>query len=384
MLALGTPENRDAFLRDLRNAQAAAQAGIVSSQATSNGNSWKIWADFCHDLLVDLWLTGTTGPILLLQVFAKRYRKGQLAPRGKPVKSRTVEGALRAVGQAFTSVWALDPRLTPRGSTEFRLRRQLRGYSKADPAPNRVKPVPTGVIYHATNIAKQHGTVKSLAVINMICLAFFFLCRPGKYTKPTGDNAPFRLEDVTLYVGNRRILDALATEDDLNCVTFLTLTFTTQKNAVRGEVIGLGLSGDPFICPVQSIASRVRHLRQHNAPPATPLCTYYTDNKVHYVTPNDISLTLKTSVRTIGPSLGFSHKDVSARSLRAAGAMALLSAHVDTNTIQLLGRWRSDEMLKYLTVQAQPIMRDFSSPMLQGGRYTVLPNATVPIVPLPT
>jgi hypothetical protein len=40
----------------------------------------------------------------------------------------------------------------------------------------------------------------------------------------------------------------------------VTLTFTTQKNAVRGEVIGLGLRGDPFICLVRSTASRVRHL----------------------------------------------------------------------------------------------------------------------------
>jgi hypothetical protein len=67
-----------------------------------------------------------------------------------------VEGALRTVGQAFTSVGALDPRLTQRGSTEFRLSRQLRGYSKADPAPNRVKPVPVDVIYHAASIAQQH------------------------------------------------------------------------------------------------------------------------------------------------------------------------------------------------------------------------------------
>jgi hypothetical protein len=186
--------------------------------------------------------------------------QASLPPRGKPVKSRTVEGALRVVGQAFTSVGALDPRLTPRDSTEFRLRRQLRGYSKADPAPNRVKPVPIGVIYHAANISKQHGTVESLAVINMICLAFFFLCPLGEYTKPTGNNAPFCLEDVTLYVGNCRFLAPLATEDNLNCVIFVTLTFTTQKNAVRGKVIGLGLSGDPFICPVRSIASRVRHL----------------------------------------------------------------------------------------------------------------------------
>jgi hypothetical protein len=125
-----------------------------------------------------------------------------------------VEGALRAVGKAFTSAGGLYPRLTPWGSTEFRLIRQLRRNSKADPAPNRVKPVPTDVIYHATNIAKQHGTVESHAVINMICLAFFFLCRPGEYTKPTGDNALSRLEDVTLYVGNCCILAPLATEDD--------------------------------------------------------------------------------------------------------------------------------------------------------------------------
>jgi hypothetical protein len=73
-----------------------------------------------------------------------------------------VEGALRVVGQALTSVEALDPHLNPRrGSTEFCLKRQLRGYSKANPAPNRIKPVPIGVIYHAANIAKQHGTVES-------------------------------------------------------------------------------------------------------------------------------------------------------------------------------------------------------------------------------
>jgi hypothetical protein len=98
MLALGTPENRNAFLYNLCNAQANAQAGIISLQATSNDNCWKIWADFCHDLVVDPWLTRTTDPILLLQVFAERYHTGQLAPCCKPVKSHTVEGTLRTVG----------------------------------------------------------------------------------------------------------------------------------------------------------------------------------------------------------------------------------------------------------------------------------------------
>jgi hypothetical protein len=204
-----------------------------------------------------------------------------------------VEGTLRAVGQAFTGVWANDPRLTTRGTMEFRLGRQLRGYAKADPWPDRVKPVPISAVYHAANIARHHGTAESLAVIHMLYIAFFFLCQPGKYTAPTADNAPFRLQDVTFYIGNRSVLAPTATVDDLARATFVTLIFTTQKNAVRGEVIGLGLSGDPFICPVRLVASRVRHLLHNNAPPITPLCTYYMANPAHYVTPGDISETPK-------------------------------------------------------------------------------------------
>jgi hypothetical protein len=70
MLALGTTKTRDVFLRDLRSAQAAARAGIVSSRAAANDRSWKIWADFRRDLLVDPWLTGTADPILLLAYHA--------------------------------------------------------------------------------------------------------------------------------------------------------------------------------------------------------------------------------------------------------------------------------------------------------------------------
>jgi hypothetical protein len=36
--------------------------------------------------------------------------------------------------------------------------------------------------------------------------------------------------------------------------------------------------------------------------------------------------------------------------------MALLCAKVDTNLIRLLGRWCSDEMLRYLHVQTFPIV----------------------------
>jgi hypothetical protein len=148
---------------------------------------------------------------------------------------------------------------------------------------------------------------------------------------------------------------------------------------VRNEVVGLGRSGNPFVCPVASAARRVQHLHDNLAQPTAQLCTYYHNDSPHYVTSCDITATLRASVRVVGPRLGFLPNEVSARSLRAAGAMALLCAHVDSDTIRLLGRWRSNVMLRYLTIQAQPIMRDFSRRMLAGGDYLLLPNQDVPL-----
>jgi hypothetical protein len=72
--------------------------------------------------------------------------------------------------------------------------------------------------------------------------------------------------------------------------------------------------------------------------------------------------------------LGIAVSDISTRSLCTAGAMALLCAHVDHETICLIGRWRSDKMLRSLHTQAQPVMHDFAQHMVLGGHYTFLPN----------
>ena len=68
---------------------------------------------------------------------------------------------------------------------------------------------------------------------------------------------------------------------------------------------------------------------------------------------------LKAMVKLLaGTHLGFTYKDVYARSFRAAGAMALLCSCVETYIISLIGRLRSDEMLRYLHVKSKPIMRN--------------------------
>jgi len=57
--------------------------------------------------------------------------------------------------------------------------------------------------------------------------------------------------------------------------------------------------------------------------------------------------------------------------------MALLCANVDPDKIQLLGQWRSDEMLCYVHVQALPIVAPLASLMVQHGYFTLLPNNNI-------
>jgi hypothetical protein len=54
--------------------------------------------------------------------------------------------------------------------------------------------------------------------------------------------------------------------------------------------------------------------------------------------------------------------------------MALMCAQVDSNIIKLRGRWQSDAMMRYLHVQARPIMRNFSFLMLAHGEYDLVQN----------
>ena len=61
--------------------------------------------------------------------------------------------------------------------------------------------------------------------------------------------------------------------------------------------------------------------------------------------------------------------------------MALLCSGIDADIIRLIVRWRSDEMLRYLHLQAEPLMQGFSERMVTHGNYSMLPGQLVPDVP---
>jgi hypothetical protein len=214
----------------------------------------------------------------------------------------------------------------------------------------------------------------------MMWLGFFFLLRPGEYTKPASDSHPFRLADVKLWVDNAPLDIFLAPPHTLLASTFVSLTFSTQKNGTRGEIIGHGRSPNPQACPVHSVARRIIYLCTLHAPPTTYLCAVGPTLKP--LTSIHVTRLLRRACNAIPNSQGVLAKVITTKYLRASGAMALLNEGVDRQTIQLVSRWKSDAMLRYLHVQAHDIMRNFSSLMLQGGNYSLIPLE--PAAALPT
>ncbi|KAI2499707.1 hypothetical protein MHU86_14788 [Fragilaria crotonensis] len=110
-------------------------------------------------------------------------------------------------------------------------------------------------------------------------------------------------------------------------------------------------------------------------PPTTPLNAFAAGAgpSFHYVLPTDITQRLRSAL-ALYPDPSFTAADVSARSTRAGGAMALLCAGVPSDCIKMVGRWRSDELYRYLHVQAQPVMTGLSAAMLHGGVYRLGPG----------
>ena len=224
---------------------------------------------------LDPFLQAFHDKVPFLQVFAQRVHTGSLAAGKNPIKSRSVEDYARNVAQTFLHVAANDPRLNSANNIDFRLQRTLKAWKSTDPAPLRVKPIPISVVRRIAALSRTTESHNPLfcATADMIIVAFFFLLRPGEYTD--NDKDPFRLLDVQLFIGDTRLQVLSAPVEQIQQAQFASLTFTTQKNGVRGEVISLACSGDPVLCPVQALIRRVLYLRQHSAPVGTPIARVF-------------------------------------------------------------------------------------------------------------
>lgn len=267
---------RDAFLLDLRVAEAATRAGVHATTQASTDRKWAEWTRFCRDLHQDPFLTSVRDPTILLQVFAQRVRDGRHSLSGRPVGHSTVSASLRAVGQTLALLGTPDPRLDPSGQVDIRLTRQIRSYKQRDPPPQRLQPIPLEVIKHAIAriFSDPHARESLRAAGDLISAAYYFLMRPGEYCNAP-EAHPFRYQDVDFAHGTHRLNVATCSDQDLLSASCVVITYTDQKNANRGERVGQGRSGDPFFCPVLALARRIIHLRCNHAPLDTPIYAYY-------------------------------------------------------------------------------------------------------------
>jgi hypothetical protein len=96
--------------------------------------------------------------------------------------------------------------------------------------------------------------------------------------------------------------------------------------------------------------------RRHNASLVTQVASFNRGNHFTLVKAKDITEDLSHAMRINIHRTGIEPLEISARTLRAGGAMALLHGEVDLNNIQIMGRWHSDAMMRYLHVQAQSIL----------------------------
>jgi hypothetical protein len=210
----------------------------------------------------------------------------------------------------------------------------------------------------------------------MAWLGLYYLLRPGEYCKTT-DNTPVKMKDAGLMIGNRKLDPDLCSFSDLDRATSSSIHFDTHKNRVRGEIIAHARSGHAIACPTKTVVRRIKYLRNHGANRNTPLCAYKVGNRWTHVTTAMVTNELKTAAAA-NTHLGLAPNEITARSLRAGGAMALLCGRVDTDTIRLVGRWHSDAMFRYLHGQALPIIKNLAKTMLQHGCFTLTPGAYNP------
>lgn len=273
---------------------------------------------------------------------------------------------MRQVGQAFSSLGMLDPRTNrfAPGQMDFRWTRLIKSWKKEDPAAKRARPLPRTLLRQATKIADKPTSTHCVKAMNrLMWLGFYFLLRPGEYLSKAGTQFPFKLKQVFFRVNEREFrgdnipLHLL----DTKLVTFAGLIFDKQKNGVPDEKIGLGTSKNEKN-PVQNMVAIVKHLRQYaHTTSETPLFTYYRENDNAYIiTDRMMTRYLKAIALSVEvdkpPTIG---------ALRCTGATALLEGNIPTSLIKLLGRWRSDEVFRYLHTQSEPMMQRLTDVLVE-------------------
>ena len=317
-------------------------------------------------------------------VYGYNYRRS--GRTGVPVRAGTVAQAISHVAEGITNLGEPDPRKPLHSSQQYPLLDAfIKALSNEDDPTSRAYPANLlfiEALFECLDTKHPVYGETNLHIIDLIIVAYFWLLRPGEYCQggdPGSRSTPFRLESIFIHHGSKVLHAASAPLNDLkrlDRITYASLTFDDQKNATKGETVGHTSNNDACLNPARALGRIALRLRLQRAEPKTPLylLVHPEGKRPHYsVRTTIITNALQHAADYLFPKLGVDRSLVTARSLRPGGATALLVAGVSTDKIQLLGRWKSDAMFRYLRIQAS--IGALSQSMLDSGRYTFTPEA---------
>ena len=148
------PQSRDSLRAPLSAALRSSLTAGNAERAIKRANGFDRFAAYAAAHNVDPTLRDLRDPVPFLLTYAQQYRTGVLAPKGKPVRARTPEEAIRFVRQTIEFLAQQDPgRNAHTGEINKRLSNLWKNWTQEDPPPDRVKPVPMAVLHRAQHIA---------------------------------------------------------------------------------------------------------------------------------------------------------------------------------------------------------------------------------------
>jgi hypothetical protein len=379
------PQERNSFLTDLRASEEARVKAVVESTRRRSASAWDRWHAFCSSLKIRSDLSGVAGAEAFLRVFAIRVRRGDYNRNHQQVRAGTVSTYLSAISKKIIQlVDAADrnPAIAP-GSYHPSLKDMLKAFARDDPPPKRVWPVNTDILSELLHLPAPDGTssAKWQRLQDMCIVGFFFLLRPGEYAHGSEDtqSKPFRLRNVLFLDGpaarsidhsgslagpSKSSAPAILDCNDSNA-QFVGLQFDDQKSGFRSDQATHSRSHS-ILCPVEALQRICRDILQHHGSDATPLYNYYEPRLAKFVPLDSASITaaLKLAAGNCYAHTGIHPDNITARSLRAGGATALLCAGIAKDIVKLIGRWRSDAVDRYLRTGTITITEGYATRMV--------------------
>ena len=133
---------RNAFGSELLSAVETARNSIVAATQIGCAYLFNLWVPFTTSLSQDPHLSQVPSSLHInwFIVYACCYCRGLLSCSLQPIRAKRVEEAVHTVGQEFSRLGLLDPRLDSIHYT-FQLKTLFKAWADEDPTPSQVWPV---------------------------------------------------------------------------------------------------------------------------------------------------------------------------------------------------------------------------------------------------